>query len=215
MFTTEENAETHAVEVLDELVDQSEHKSRSKLPVLLIVEDNADIRLIIKNGLEKKYDIYEAENGQRGLELANKLMPNLILTDIFMPIMDGIEMCDKLKTTSETSHIPVVMLTAKTSQEWEIEGLKNGADGYIRKPFDMELVELKLRNILKYRNDLRKKFNREVTLQPNEVTVTSADERFLQKAIEARDPNFKKPIHQSRVVTQQHQTSTVGFISNH
>ena len=184
VFTTEENAETHAVEVLDELVDQSEHKSRSKLPVLLIVEDNADIRLIIKNGLEKKYDIYEAENGQRGLELANKLIPNIILTDIFMPIMDGIEMCDKLKTTSETSHIPVVMLTAKTSQEWEIEGLKNGADGYIRKPFDMELVELKLRNILKNRNDLRKKFNREVTLQPNEVTVTSADERFLQKAIE-------------------------------
>ncbi|GIZ09625.1 hybrid sensor histidine kinase/response regulator [Flavobacterium sp. UMI-01] len=184
VFTTELNAETHAVEILDEIVDQNEHKSRSKLPVLLVVEDNPDIRILIKNGLEKKYDIYEAENGQRGIELAHKLMPNIILTDIFMPIMDGIEMCDKLKTTSETSHIPIVMLTAKTSTEWEKEGLKNGADGYIRKPFDMELLELKLKNILKYREDLRRKFNRETTLQPNEVTVTSADERFLQKAIE-------------------------------
>ncbi|MGA9637818.1 hybrid sensor histidine kinase/response regulator transcription factor [Flavobacterium sp.] len=184
VFTSELNAETHAVEVLDEIVDQTEHKSRSKKPILLIVEDNPDIRILIKNGLEKTYDIYEAENGQRGIELAHKLMPNIVLTDIFMPVMDGIEMCDKLKTTSETSHIPVVMLTAKTSQEWEKEGLKNGADGYIRKPFDMELLELKLKNILKYREELRRRFNRDTTLQPNEVTVTSADERFLQKAIE-------------------------------
>ncbi|WP_366183139.1 two-component regulator propeller domain-containing protein [Flavobacterium ovatum] len=184
VFNNEINAETHAVEVLDEIVDLNEHKSRSKLPVLLVVEDNPDIRTLIKNGLDKSYDIYEAENGQRGFELANKLMPNIILTDIFMPIMDGMEMCEKLKTTSETSHIPVVMLTAKTSQEWEKEGLKNGADGYVRKPFDMEILELKLKNILKFREDLRRRFNRDTTLQPHEVTVTSADERFLQKAIE-------------------------------
>lgn len=184
IFTTHNNAEVHTVEVLDEIEDQNISRSRSKLPLLLIVEDNTDIRTVIRRGLENKYYIYEAQNGQEGLELANKLMPNIILTDIFMPIMDGIEMCEKLKTTSETSHIPIVMLTAKTSTEWEKEGLKNGADGYIRKPFDMELLELKLKNILKYREDLRRKFNRETTLQPKEVTVTSADEDFLQKAIE-------------------------------
>lgn len=183
-FINEVNAGVHAVGVFDEIVDNSISKSRSKLPVLLVVDDNSDIRTFIKLGLEDKYDIYEAENGERGFELAKRVIPNIILTDVLMPVMDGIEFCDKLKTTQETSHIPVVMLTAKISQEWEREGLKTGADAYIRKPFDMELLELKLLNILKHREELRKRFNRDITLQPEEITVTSADEQFLNKAIE-------------------------------
>ncbi|SDX29249.1 Signal transduction histidine kinase [Lutibacter oricola] len=183
-FINEMNAEVHAVGVFDDIVDQNLSRSRSKLPILLVVDDNADIRGVIKQGLGEFYDIYEAENGERGFELAKKLVPNIVLTDILMPVMDGIEFCNKLKTVQETSHIPVVMLTAKTSQEWEIEGLRTGADAYIRKPFDMELLELKLQNILKHREELRKRFNRKTTLQPNEVTVTSTDEKFLQKAID-------------------------------
>ncbi|MDV7185962.1 two-component regulator propeller domain-containing protein [Lutibacter sp. TH_r2] len=183
-FINQKNAESHAIEVIDDIVDQNISKTRSKLPVVLIVDDNSDIRAFIKQGLIDKYDVYEAENGQRGCELAKKLLPNIILTDILMPVMDGIEFCNKLKSTQETSHIPVVMLTAKISQEWEIEGLRTGADAYIRKPFDMELLELKLENILKHREELRRRFNREITLQPHEVTVTSADEKFLQKAID-------------------------------
>ena len=149
-FISQIDAESHAIGVFDEIVDQNISKSRSKQPVLLIVDDNADIRAFVKLGLSNSYTIYEAENGQQGFEMALKVSPNIIITDVLMPIMDGIEFCDKLKSTQETSHIPVVMLTAKTSQEWEIEGLKNGADEYIRKPFDMELLELKLTNILKY-----------------------------------------------------------------
>ncbi|WP_111708312.1 two-component regulator propeller domain-containing protein [Lutibacter citreus] len=189
-FINEQNAESYAIGVLDEIVDQNYSKSRSKNPMLLIVDDNAEIRGVIRQGLEDKYDIYEAENGVKGFELASKIIPNIIITDILMPIMDGIEFCEKLKTTQETSHIPVVMLTAKTSQEWEIEGLKTGADSYIRKPFDMELLDLKLSNILKHRDELRKRFNRNTTLQPKEVTVTSTDEVFLQKAIEIVENNM-------------------------
>lgn len=182
-FFTETEANTHAISVMDDIVDKGLSRTRSKLPVLLIVDDNADIRSFIKRGLGEEYYIYEAENGEKGFELAKKEVPNIIITDLMMPIMDGIELCDKLKTTQETSHIPVVMLTAKTSQEWEIEGLKTGADSYIRKPFDMEVLELKLKNILNYRDELRRRFNRDTTLQPTEVTVTSVDETFLNKAI--------------------------------
>ncbi|GAA4230304.1 two-component regulator propeller domain-containing protein [Postechiella marina] len=178
------NEDSHAIGLIDEIVEKNISKTRSKLPALLIVDDSADIRLIIRNGLEDLYDIYEAENGERGFELAKKILPNVILTDVLMPVMGGIEFCDKLKNAQETSHIPVVMLTAKISQEWEIEGLKTGADAYIRKPFNMEVLELKLNNIVKQRDKLRKRFNREITLQPKEITVTSVDETFLKKAIE-------------------------------
>ncbi|SNR30825.1 Signal transduction histidine kinase [Lutibacter agarilyticus] len=183
-LVSQTEAATHAIEVMDDIVDKGLSRTRSKLPVLLIVDDNADIRSFIKRGLGEEYYIYEAEDGEKGFELAKNVVPNIIITDLMMPIMDGIELCDKLKTTQETSHIPVIMLTAKTSQEWEIEGLKTGADAYIRKPFDMELLKLKLKNILNYRDELRRRFNRDTTLQPNEVTVTSTDEIFLNKAIE-------------------------------
>ena len=182
-FISQEDAESQAIDVMDEIVDSNINRSRSKLPVLLIVDDNQDIRLFIKQGLGESYYIYEAENGEQGFEVAKKVTPNIIITDLMMPVMDGVEFCKSLKTTQETSHIPVIMLTAKMSQESEIQGLKTGADAYIRKPFDMELLHLKLQNILKYRQELRKRFNREITLQPTEVTVTSTDEDFLQRAI--------------------------------
>ncbi|CDF79797.1 histidine kinase [Formosa agariphila KMM 3901] len=183
-FISQVDAESHAISFMDDIIDQNMTRSRSKLPLLLIIDDNPDIRSFIKKGLGENYYVYEAENGEVGLELAKKFMPNIVITDLVMPVMDGIEFCNKLKGSQETSHIPVVMLTAKTSQEKEIEGLKTGADAYIRKPFDLELLELKLSNILKDREELRKKFNREITLQPNEVTVTSPDEVFLQSAIQ-------------------------------
>ncbi|UZO82309.1 ATP-binding protein [Aquimarina sp. ERC-38] len=183
-FITQEDADTHAIGVMDDIADNNMIRSRSKLPVLLIVDDNPDIRSFIKKGLGESYYIYEAENGEKGFELVKKVMPNLVVTDLIMPVMDGIALCNKLKSTKETSHIPVVMLTAKISQEKEIEGLKTGADAYIRKPFDMELLELKLANILKQREELRKRFNKDIVLQPKDVTVTSSDEIFLQNAIE-------------------------------
>ncbi|AUP80480.1 hybrid sensor histidine kinase/response regulator transcription factor [Flavivirga eckloniae] len=183
-------SDSMAISINDELVDSNLSQIRSKLPVLLIVDDNPDIRSFVKRVLGEKYNVYEAENGKEGFELANKLMPNIIVTDIMMPIMDGIEFCEEIKTKKETSHIPVIMLTAKLSQETEIKGLKTGADAYIRKPFDVELLELKLTNILKIREELRKRFNREISLQPQEVTVTTMDERFLQQAIEIVEKNM-------------------------
>jgi signal transduction histidine kinase/ligand-binding sensor domain-containing protein/CheY-like chemotaxis protein len=176
--------DSFAIDKNDEIVDEHLSKSRSKLPIVLIVDDNEDIRTFIKQTLQESYTICEAEDGAEGFEMANDIIPNIVITDLLMPIMNGIELCEKLKTNINTSHIPVIILTAKTSQENEIEGLKNGADDYIRKPFDMESLELKLKNILKQRQELRRLFNRDTTLNPVEITVTSTDERFLKQAIE-------------------------------
>lgn len=176
--------ESFAIDLDDETTDEKISKERSKSPVLLIVDDNKDIRTFIKQVLSEDYTIHEAENGQEGLEIAKKIIPNIIVTDLMMPIMDGLQLCEKLKTTKTTSHIPVLILTAKLSQESELQGLQHGADDYIRKPFDVEVLNLKLKNILQKREQMRVRFNREITLQPKEVTVTSSDERFLQQAIE-------------------------------
>ncbi|WNH11907.1 two-component regulator propeller domain-containing protein [Thalassobellus suaedae] len=182
--------ESFAIDINDELLDDDISKTRSKKPILLIVDDNADIRAFIKQVLSKSYSVYEAENGEEGFHVASKIIPNIIITDLIMPIMDGLELCEKLKTNKTTSHIPVVVLTAKMSQETELKGRENGADDYIRKPFDTELLQLKLKNIIKNRDIMRQRFNREITLQPKEVTVTSTDERFLQQAIDIVEENM-------------------------
>lgn len=173
-----------AISLNDEITDLNIDKSRSEKPILLVVDDNVDIRVFLKQALDDDYIIYEAQNGKIGLEIANKILPNIILTDVLMPELDGIEFCKKLKTQQETSHIPVIMLTAKLSQESEIKGLKTGADDYIRKPFDIELLDVKLKNIIRQRDQLRNRFKKDITFKPKDVTVTTLDEKFLQQAIE-------------------------------
>ncbi|PKA99680.1 signal transduction histidine kinase [Flavobacteriaceae bacterium MAR_2009_75] len=177
-------SESLAIDLNDELEDYHLAKIRSTSPILLVVDDNPDIIQFIKQVLSTTYTIFEAHNGQKGLEIAKKVLPNIIITDVVMPVMGGIEFCQTLKTTNVTSHIPVIMLTAKSSQESEIEGLSHGADAYLKKPFNVQVLELKIANILKNRDELRKRFKQDLTLQPTEVAVTSLDEQFLQQAVE-------------------------------
>ncbi|MGC6430286.1 MAG: hybrid sensor histidine kinase/response regulator transcription factor [Jejuia sp.] len=177
-------SDSMAISLNDDIVDKSLLGTSNDTPILLVVDDNEDIRTFIKQALKDKYIVYTAENGEEAVDILTNISPKIVITDVMMPIMDGIELCKHIKSKKETSHIPVVMLTAKLSQENEIIGLKTGADAYIRKPFDIELLELKLENILKHREELRKKFNLDITLQPKEITVTSVDERFLNQAIE-------------------------------
>jgi YesN/AraC family two-component response regulator len=115
--------------------------------------------------------------------MALKNNPDIIVSDILMPVMDGIELCKKIKSDIKTSHIPLIMLTAKANIESRIEGLDTGADAYISKPFTVKLFEVQINNILESRKRLRRKFSREFILQPSEITITSLDATFLQKAI--------------------------------
>ncbi|WP_303316547.1 two-component regulator propeller domain-containing protein [Flavivirga abyssicola] len=183
-FMMPNNVSSYQRDINDEIIDKIFSKRRSKLPILLVVDDHSEIRDFISQTLNEYYNVYHAENGKEGLEAAKHLQPNIILTDIFMPVMDGFEFCKQLKTKQETSHIPVIMITAKASEESELLGFTNGADDYIRKPFNVNLLKLKLSNILEHREQLRKRFNRKIVSQPKDVTVTSADEKFLQQAIE-------------------------------
>jgi signal transduction histidine kinase/ligand-binding sensor domain-containing protein/DNA-binding response OmpR family regulator len=152
-------------------------------PLLMIVDDDQELRDFIKNNFNTDYIVIEAENGQEGFEMALKNNPDIIISDIMMPVMDGIELCRKLKSDIKTSHIPIILLTAKAGVESRIEGLDTGANAYIAKPFTTKLIEVQIHNILKNRENLRKKFSKELVLQPSDIAITSLDEEFLQKAI--------------------------------
>jgi signal transduction histidine kinase/ligand-binding sensor domain-containing protein/DNA-binding response OmpR family regulator len=166
-----------------ELADgQSTTKSA---PALLIVEDNPDMRRFLHNCLAQNFVIVEAENGKSGYETARKKMPDLIVSDVMMPEMDGFEFCQKIKTDERTSHIPVILLTARASGESKIEGLETGADDYLTKPFDARELRVRVKNLIDQRSRLRERFRRELLIQPSEVTVTSMDEAFLKKVIAA------------------------------
>ena len=117
------------------------------------------------------------------MEMAHSSLPNIIVSDVMMPQMDGIELCQTLKNDSLTNHIPIVLLTAKSAVEDELEGLKTGADAYVTKPFKLDILRAQLLNINLQRERMKQRFRQEVILQPEEVTVTSADEEFLKKAM--------------------------------
>jgi len=152
-------------------------------PLVLIVEDNDDVRQYIGKVLAHNYRIAEAENGVVGLQIANQTMPELIITDIMMPEMDGIEFCKELKTDLQTSHIPVIMLTARTSIEHRIEGLETGADSYIPKPFNPRHLEVRVRKLIELRRQLKNKFSNEPATEIEEIALTNIDNKFLQNVI--------------------------------
>ncbi len=148
-------------------------------PIVLIVEDNLDIRAYLRENMDKDYQILEANDGLEGLDTAIANPPDLILADVAMPRMDGIEMCRKLKNHVATSHIPVVLLTARTSLIFKIDGFESGADEYITKPFNLRLLETRIRNLLDTRKKLREKYAHVLDLNPSEVIMHSIDEGFI------------------------------------
>lgn len=153
------------------------------LPLLLFVDDNSDIRRFIKEGFQNDFRIIEAEDGEKALEIALASLPDIIVSDVMMPNMDGIELCESLKTNPLTSHIPIVLLTAKSTDEDALQGLRTGADAYVAKPFKLDILRAQLLNIYFHRERLKQRFRQEVLLQPEEITVTSADETFLKRAV--------------------------------
>ena len=125
--------------------------------------------------------------------MALKTIPNIIISDVMMPEMDGFEFCRKIRKDERTSHIPILLLTALGSREHEIEGLSQGADDYITKPFDLVILQTKIENILSVRQSLKQKYSGEMLLQPRNVMLSSPDERFLQKAIGVVENNISDP----------------------
>jgi DNA-binding response OmpR family regulator len=172
--------ELSSVEDSEDRIDDYPMTSDLKI---LVIDDNDEVRSFITDYLKTDYKIVEATDGFRGWEIATFDLPDLIITDIMMPGMDGFELCKKLKSDERTSHIPVIMLTARAMSMDRLEGLQTGADDYIIKPFSMEELSVRIRNLLEQRERLKEKYANLIDLNLGEkMTVTTLDDQFLKKA---------------------------------
>lgn len=157
---------------------------------VLVVEDNADVRTYIASILSSSYQVLLATNGIEGVESARKHVPDLIISDLMMPEMDGLALCEEIKNDEKTSHIPVVLLTAKADQESKVGGLETGADDYLVKPFNEQELRVRVKNLIDQRTKLRERFERQVTLEPRKIAITPPDETFIAKAMEVVEENI-------------------------
>ncbi len=159
---------------------------------ILIIEDNDELRAFIRELLSTSFSVLEAENGHDGLELAKEQIPDLILCDVMMPGLNGLEVSSRLKTDMLTCHIPVVLLTARSAVSQVIEGLKTGADDYLVKPFDTRVLGLKIGNLIRVREELKKRYSRSVLLEPDELVMSDLDGEFLTKLKSLTMENISK-----------------------
>ena len=164
---------------------------------VLIADDEAHIRLLIEQALEdleeQGIEILMAEQGLQALEMIREERPRLVFLDIMMPRMDGIELCKRLKNDEKTSHIPVILLTARASTEDKVGGLETGADDYVIKPFEAKELQVRVHNLIEIRRTLREKYKQNIILQPTELAVTSSDARFLKKLMESVEKHMADP----------------------
>jgi signal transduction histidine kinase/DNA-binding response OmpR family regulator len=160
-----------------------ENTNNEQENILLVVDDNADIRAYIRSIFEKDYEVIEAINGKEGISKAFEKIPNMIISDLMMPEMGGFEFCKALKSDEKTSHIPIIMLTARADMASKMEGLELGADDYLTKPFNKEEIVVRVRNLISIREKLKKWYGKEIIeLKPDEIKVNSIDEAFIKKA---------------------------------
>jgi len=157
---------------------------------ILVVEDNLDMQKYLYNELSERYNVLLAQDGEEGLEISRQNLPDLILSDIMMPGMDGLEFCKQIKNDELTSHIPLILLTAKTGKEDEISGFELGADDYITKPFEAEVLKLKIRNILESRKQIAQKFFSASNYIPENIRINQIDQGFLEKFVKLVEDNI-------------------------
>lgn len=150
---------------------------------ILLAEDNAEIRRFLSDALSANYQVYECEDGLAGWETAPELIPDLIISDVMMPNMDGLEFCRRVKTDERTSHIPVILLTARSAYIHQINGLETGADAYIIKPLNIKLLQLTLENLLNAREKLKLKYGQTITLEPKNLIINTTEQQFLANLI--------------------------------
>ena len=152
---------------------------------ILIVEDNHDFCMFLERCLNDQYHVLTAANGKDALEVLAVSHVNIVISDIMMPEMNGLELCNRIKTDISFSHIPVILLTAKSTEDNIITGLKDGADDYITKPFNLSILKLRIQKILEWTANSHRAFSDKPEIAPSEITVSSLDEELIEKAIKA------------------------------
>ncbi len=165
----------------------------AKKPAILLIEDNDDLRFYLKDNLKQSFHIIEAVNGKEGWQKALSLHPKLIVSDISMPEMNGIELCKKIKGDNRTTQIPIILLTAITGEEEQLAGLESGANDYIIKPFNFEILLSKIHNLLQMQQTMKETYQKQVEIQTQEIVVVSEDEKFLKNALDYIELNITNP----------------------
>ncbi len=161
---------------------------------LLIVEDNEDLRNYLVSLFHSSFETHAAANGKEGWEKAKTLQPDLILSDVMMPVMNGLEFCEKIKSHPKTAHIPLVLLTARAATVHELEGLESGADDYMVKPFNPKILHSKLLSLLNNRKKTKEFFHKQVLAEPSESIIPDADKAFLEKSMRIIEENLTNPL---------------------
>ena len=156
---------------------------------ILVVEDNDDFRQFLINCLKESYHVYDAPDGKKAMTILTQQSVQIIISDVMMPVMDGMELCKRIKTDIRYSHIPIILLTARTAEEHILSGLKEGADDYITKPFNLDILLLRIQKLLKWTENNYEKF-KTIDVSPSEITISSLDEQLIEKAIRAVEENM-------------------------
>ena len=185
------------IPVIEEEVETQEKEEwklstpNSTLPKVLLVEDNVEFINFLSECLSKKYCVLKAEDGEQALQILKETDDvDIIISDVMMPKIDGITLCNMVKTTLKWSHIPVILLTARTAEEHKLAGLENGADDYITKPFNMNMLMLRIQKFLDWKAKCQRDLVQKIDIQPKDITISSVDEQFMQKAMKLMEENM-------------------------
>jgi YesN/AraC family two-component response regulator len=173
--------------------EKTESINLTDAPIILIVEDHPELQDLISEELQLDYRILKANNGQEGLGMALEHIPDIIISDVMMPYKNGYELCESVKQDERTSHIPFILLTARTAQENKIQGLEAGADDYLGKPFDSQDLRIRVLNLIESRRLLREKFSEKQEMliyNSEEVVQNPVDKKFIDKVLDIFAQNF-------------------------
>jgi signal transduction histidine kinase/DNA-binding response OmpR family regulator/ligand-binding sensor domain-containing protein len=185
--------EEHEGEIGGDREPQIAENGTPQREIILVVEDNADVGHYIREALEPAYTVLEAKDGEAGIREAREAVPDLIVSDIMMPGIDGYELCRVLKNDINTSHIPIILLTARAAEEDIVEGLQTKADDYITKPFNTRIVLARIKNLIDLRRSWQQKVQREMKLEPGEIAVSSMDQKYMKELQQAIEKNLSDP----------------------
>ncbi len=202
-FTPGGGAEPHYETVAEEAEILDENNPKEKKPSILIVEDSPDVRKYISDLLNPEYKVIQCKDSESGIKSAVMDMPDLILSDIMMPGMDGLEFCNQIKSDWKTSHIPVILLTARASHKDKMEGLETRADDYLTKPFNFEELSVRIRNLIEQRKLLREKFSKEINIGSFSFPGNPVDKEFIERLTAIIEKNLLRKGFNSEILAEE------------
>lgn len=200
-YADEESPVVHDVDVL----------GSNKKPVVLLVEDNDDLRFYLKDNLKQHFHIIEAVNGKDGWQKALAIHPNLVVSDVSMPEMNGMELCKKIKADARTAHIPIILLTALTEEDDQLAGLEVGANDFITKPFNFEILLSRINNLLLLQKTIKKTYQKQTEIQAQQIEIVSEDDKFLKNVLSCIENNITNPNFSVEELSRQVSMSRVSL----